>query len=61
MRRSDEAVPLDEAISDVTLIAPRLSDPFSLHGDYEAAAEIMARREEGLGRHGFRSLIPEME
>ena len=60
-RMGEEAVTVDEAIRDVRLITPAIGYPFGQHGDSDDALEIAARREEGMGRHGFRSLISELE
>lgn len=54
-------VPIDLAIRDPSLIAPILREPNDDYGDPEEALEMAARREEGLGRHGFRSLLSELD
>ena len=59
-RRHDGPVPLDVAMRDLRRIAPELREPTDDVGDPERAIELAARREEGRGRHGFRSLIDEL-
>ena len=59
-RKSVQLVPLDAAMNNVQLISPDMSgcsDDLSR----EERNELTARQEEGFGRHGFRSLIAELE
>lgn len=56
-RRNQGPVPVDAAMQDPSLIAPRLSEPWR-ESDPEAQAELETEIEEGKLRHGFRGLIP---
>lgn len=57
--KSERTLPVDEAMRNTHRIAPDIS--FRNTGDPVQAMEMAARREEGMGRHGFRSLIPELD
>jgi hypothetical protein len=54
-------VPLTEAMENPSLIAPVIRTETDDYGDPEEAVELAARREEGRVRHGFRSLLDELD
>jgi hypothetical protein len=54
---SSGVVPVDTALQQPELVAPELHEGSRKFGDEDESNEDIAIREEGLGRHGFRSLI----
>jgi hypothetical protein len=59
--RRKRPVSLTESMEDPSLIAPVIRSETDDYGDPEEARELAARREEGRIRHGFRSLIDELD